>query len=167
MSWIVTRLRWVLIAAMIGGPVLAYFSYSELQRFKKLDAEGVTTEAVVTGGQEKTGRRGSKSFEIDIEWQDASGQIRREEGISITSDYARTIVTGDTLNVDTVPITYMENDASVKPAIKNNVGEKRETDALMVKLGAAAGGIGLIGTLMMFMMGRKKKPVVDAPYRSE
>lgn len=156
MNWLLGRLKWILAAAAIGGPIAGYIGFSEGAKLAKLETEGTQAQAYITEAYAKSKRRRGTTFTVGLEWQDASGAKRSASDVTIDGDYARTIISDDTLTADFVPIYYMENDRDVTPVVVGSLEGEKETSNFM-KFGGIGGGIlGILGSVFMFMTGRKK-----------
>lgn len=151
------NIKWLLIIGMLGGPVLSYLSYQDGKRFELLKNDGVTVNAYIEGAVEKSGRRGSKSYEVDLSWQDANGETRRADGVSITNAFAGDIIQNNAIVAETLEVLYLPGDASIEPAVAGDLTAQIRRAGSMVKVGGGAGIIGLIGTILFFVVGRRRK----------
>jgi hypothetical protein len=156
-KWL-SNLKWALVLAIFAGPGFAYWSFTEAQTTKRIMAEGVEATAVVDGGEIRSGRRSGTSYKIHAIWTDAAG-AERAENIPISSEYAGKILDEeDYLLIESVVVKYLANEPAV-PAIVAEDGPTQVADKeLMIMLGAGAGVVGLIGSALFFLVGRKKKP---------
>lgn len=154
-KWL-SNIKWALVLAIFAGPAFAYWSYTEAQTAKRIIADGVEATAVVDGGEIRSGRRSGTSYKIHAIWTDQAG-AERAENISISSEYAGKIIDEDDfLLIESVVVKYLANEPSV-PAIVAEDGPTQVADKeLMIMLGAGAGVIGLIGSAIFFLTGRKK-----------
>lgn len=157
MSGILGNIRWLLIIAMLGGPVFAYLGHSDGKRLEMLKTEGVTVEAYIESAFEKRGRRGSKSYEVDLAWEDADGEVRRASGVNISNAFAGNLIEGDELVVEALEVLYLPGDTSVEPAVAGDLKAQIGNSDFMFKGGIVAGIVGLIGSVLFFMMGRRRK----------
>lgn len=62
------RLKLASIIALIAGPFVLFIYYSEMTEKKKIDREGVETIAIPTTKFEKRGRKGSRSYKLEIQY---------------------------------------------------------------------------------------------------
>jgi hypothetical protein len=155
-GWLIGRIKWLFVVALLGGPVLAYFGWEEKQRFAEIEAKGVSAQAVVTGATETKRRRGGKSYSVDLAWKDAKGTPMKAEKVSISQTMANEIISASTVKAAVVPIKYIADQPDVKPMIVHDAARLADGDELMIKLGLGAGGLGLLGTLGFFLLGRRK-----------
>jgi hypothetical protein len=153
-KWL-SNLKWALVIAIFAGPAFAYWSYTEAQTLKRVMAEGVEATAVVDGGEVRSGRRSGTSYKIHAIWTDAAGAERAED-ISISSEYAGKVIEGDFLVVDSVVVKYLASDASVPAVVVEDAPQQIADKELFMWLGAGAGVVGLIGSAIFFLVGRKK-----------
>ena len=153
-----SNLKWALVIAIFAGPAFAYWSYTEAQTTKRIMADGVEATAVVDGGEIRSGRRSGTSYKIHAVWTDQAG-AERAENISISSEYAHKIIDGeDYLLIESVVVKYLANEPTVKAIVAEDGPTQVADDELMIMLGAGAGVLGLIGSAIFFLVGRKKKP---------
>ncbi|MEN5083402.1 DUF3592 domain-containing protein [Bosea sp. TWI1241] len=156
-SWIAGKIKWLLLIAALGGPVVAFMSWQDGQRVRKIAKDGVEAVASVESATRTKRRRGGTSYAIDLAWKDAGGASRTAEKISISQDYARRIIVGDTIRVATVPIKYLPDEPGKDAVIiQEDAAKQVSTDDEMVYVGAGAGAIGLIGSGLFFLLGRRR-----------
>lgn len=156
MGWLFGRIRWILIIAALGGPVFAYLGYNTQNEIKHLKENGEVTMAFLDGLTMISKRRSGDSYEADIIWIDTAGNEQSETGIKIDGDFAKTLFSGDALVVDQVEIVYLPDAPDMKPHLTGSLDGEKETAKLMFFGGIIAGVIGIIGTALMFLTGRKK-----------
>ncbi len=154
-NWL-SNIKWVLVIAIFAGPAFAYWSFTEAQTLKRIMAEGVEATAIVDGGEIRSGRRSGTSYKIHAIWTDQAG-AERAENIPISSEYAGKIIDEDDyLLIESVVVKYLANDPAA-PVIVAEDGPTQVADKeLMIMLGGAAGVVGLIGSAIFFLVGRKK-----------
>ena len=162
MNWILGRLKWGVAAAALGGPFFAFMGFNETATFKKLEEEGVKAQAYITGATETSRRRGATSYDVDLVWFDKAGEERKAANVDISSSFAREMIQGDEIVVDVIPIRYLEDDTSVDPVVINSLQAQKETAQFMTYGGAATGGVGWLGGLLWFLLGRRKSSDVEA-----
>lgn len=157
MSWLLGKIKWLLLVAMIGGPFISYLGWEDKQRILNVQENGVETTALIEGATRKKKRRRSERFSVDLAWQDAQGNVRKAKGISIDSDLAATLIKDDKIVVDALPIKYLEGDRTSRPVIMHDVPGQIESSDMMLKLGAGGGALGFLGSLGGFLWGRRRK----------
>jgi hypothetical protein len=160
-KWL-SNLKWALLLAIVAGPGFAYWSFTEAQTLKRVMAEGVEATAIVDGGESTSGRRRATTYKIHAIWTDQAG-TERAENISISSEYAGKIIQDDFLAVDTVVVKYLADDPAAPVVVAEDAPTQIADKELMIMLGAAAGVIGLIGSAIFFLMGRKKPEAARTP----
>lgn len=151
---IVSNIKWLLLLAIVAGPGWAFFSYTELEKIKRVAAEGTEVTAVVDGGESRSGRRSGTSYTIHAIWP-GDGDVQHAEDVSITSEYAKKIIDGDMLLIDTVQIKYMKDDSG-PVVVVDDIPQLQADKDLMIYLGIGAGVVGLIGSAIFFLVGRKR-----------
>src|SRR5262249_27659691 len=153
--WIVDRLRWLFLAATLGGVVLAYLGWSDASHIRDVNANGVEATAHIEGATRTTRRRGGESYSLKLSWRDAKGNPRSVESVSVSSPFARRIVSGNSVVADTVRIKYLPADADSAPIVLDDASNKEEADQFMLTLGVGLFGGGAIGSLLMFLLPRR------------
>ena len=153
-KWL-SNLKWALLLAIVAGPAFAYFSYTEAQTVKRVVAEGVEATAIVDGGESTSGRRRATTYKIHAIWTDQAGAERAED-ISISSEYAGKIIEDDFLLIESVVVKYLANDASVAAIVAEDAPTQIADKELMMWLGVGGGVVGVIGSAIFFLTGRKK-----------
>ncbi len=73
-----------LLILVIGGPFIAWSGYSHRQFKSRLATEGTTVDATVESGEEKSGRRGSKSYRITVSYPAGGRSIQKEMSVNGT-----------------------------------------------------------------------------------
>ena len=155
-NWL-SNIKWALVLAIFAGPAFAYWSFTEGQTFKHVMADGVEVNAVVDGGETSSGRRRATTYKIHAIWQDDKG-AERAENIEISSEYAHRIIEGDYLTIDSANVKYLPNEPEVAALVSEDGPQRIKDKEMMTYLGAGAGGIGLVGSGVFFLFGRRKKP---------
>jgi len=156
-KWL-SNIKWLLLIAIFAGPAFAYWSYTEAQTTKRIMSEGVEATAVVDGGEIRSGRRSGTSYKIHAVWTDPAG-AERAENISISSEYAHKIIDEDDyLLIESAVVKYLPAEPTIAAIVAEDGPTQVADDELMMMLGGGAGVIGLIGSAIFFLVGRKKKP---------
>ena len=101
--------KWAFVIAIFAGPAFAYFNYNDANRIERIMSNGTSFEAVVTGGSERRGRRGARTYMLDVEWPGADG-APHSESFEISSQYAEQIFTDEYVNLDTVELRNLASE---------------------------------------------------------
>jgi hypothetical protein len=153
-KWL-SNVKWALVIAIFAGPAFAYWSYTEAQTLKRIVADGAEATAIIEGGESRSGRRSGTTYKLHAIWTDAAGAERAED-ITISSEYASQVIEDDFLLIDTAAVKYLAGEPEA-PAIIAEDGPTLIADKeLMIMLGGGAGVLGLIGSAIFFLAGRKK-----------
>ncbi|MEZ5958420.1 MAG: DUF3592 domain-containing protein [Hyphomonadaceae bacterium] len=153
--------KWAFVIAIFAGPIISYFAYNEGNRLERVLANGAPFQAVVTGGEERTGRRGSRTYTLDVQWANPDGQVQTQT-FDISSDYANQIFVGDYVNVETVEVRYLPSETENPFVLVPDARHQIEDERLFQWLGIAAGILGLIVSPLWFWLeGRFKKKRED------
>jgi hypothetical protein len=156
-GWIAGKIKWLLLIAAVGGPVVAYMSWQDGERVKKVVAEGIEAQASVEGATRTKRRRSGTSYTVDLAWKDASGQDRKAEKVSISHQFANRIISNDRLTVDTLPIKYLATEQGKDSVIiRDDADQQADLDHEMIYVGAGAGIIGILGSGLWFLLGRRR-----------
>ena len=156
-AWIVDRLRWLFLAATVGGVVLAYIGWMDSSHIREVAANGVEATASIEGATRTTRRRGGESYSLKLSWRDAGGNARSAEGVSISRGFARQIISGNSIMADTARIKYLAADADSKPIVLDDAASQEDTDEFMLTLGIGLLGGGAVGSLVMFPVPRRRR----------
>jgi len=148
--------KWAFVIAIFAGPAFAYYSYNDANRVERILANGTPYQAVVTGGSERTGRRGSRTYTLDTQWAGPDGALH-SQSFDISSDYANQIFVGDYVNIETVEVRHLASETSDPVVLVPDARTKIENDRLFQWLGLAAGLLGLIVSPIWFMLERRFK----------
>lgn len=156
-SWVMGKLKWLLLIAAVGGPFVAYMSWQDGERVKRIAAEGVEAQASVEGATRTKSRRGVTSYSLDLAWKDVGGQARTVEKVSISREFADRIIANDKLQVGTLRIKYLPGEAGKSSVIiQDDAAKQADLDHEMIYIGAGAGVIGLLGSAFFFLSGRRR-----------
>jgi hypothetical protein len=157
LAWVVDRLRWLFLAATLGGVVLAYIGWSDSSHIREVAANGVEATAHIEGATRTTRRRGGESYSLKLSWRDAGGNARSAEGVSVSNGFARRIVSGNSIAADTVRIKYLAANADSAPIVLDDAANQEVTDEFMLTLGIGLFGGGAVGSLVMFLVPRRRR----------
>jgi len=156
-AWIVDRLRWLFLAATVGGVVLAYIGWADSSHIRDVGVNGVEANAVIEGATRTTRRRGGESYSLRLSWRDAGGNARSAEGVSVSNTFARRIISGNSITADTVRIKYLAADADSKPIVLDDAANQEGADEFMLTAGIGLFGGGAVGSLIMFLLPRRRR----------
>jgi hypothetical protein len=149
------NLKWALVIAIFAGPGFAYFSYTEAEAIKKVMAEGVEATAAVDGAASESGRRRATTYTIHAIWADDGG-VQHAADLDISSEFADQVIEGDYIVIDAVQVKYTPGGDDATAVVIDDADQQIADKMLMVYLGAATGVIGLIGSAIFFLTGRRK-----------
>ncbi len=156
-GWITGKIKWLLLIAAIGGPVLAFFSWQDGERVRTIAAKGIEAQASVEGATRTKRRRGGTSYSVDLAWKDAAGKDRSAEKVSVSNEFANRIVRNDKLTVDTLKIKYLPDEPGKDAVIiADDAARQADQDSEMIYVGAGAGAIGILGSGLFFLLGRRR-----------
>lgn len=157
-GWITGKIKWLLLIAAIGGPVLAFFSWQDGERVRKIAAQGIEAQASVEGATRTKRRRGGTSYSVDLAWKDAAGKDRTAEKISVSTQFANRIIANDKLTVDSLKIKYLPDEPGKDAVIiADDAAKQADQDSEMIYVGAGAGAIGIVGSALFFLLGRRRQ----------
>lgn len=135
--------KWAFVIAIFAGPAFAYFNYNDANRIERIMSNGTSFEAVVTGGSERRGRRGARTYMLDVEWPGAEG-ARNSESFEISSQYAEQIFTDEYVNLDTVELRNLASEPENATIVVLDAPQQLANHRQFQWLGIAAGIAGLI-----------------------
>ncbi len=159
-AWVVDRIRWLMLGAAGLGAVLVYLGWSDAARIRDVETNGIETVARIEGATRRKGRRSGESYSLKLVWRDNKGAVQTHEKVNISSTFARQIIANDRIVRDAVRIKYLP-DATIDsvPIVLEDVARQEESDDFMMKLGAGLAGVGVIGSGLFFLIGRRRRPV--------
>lgn len=158
MDWILGKLKWFLIVAAIGGPVAAYFGWSEGEQTRLVAAKGVEAQAEIVNATRKKGRRGVTTYAATLAWKDAKGEDRRVEDVHISGKLAGKLFRDDRIVIDRVQVKYLPEDTGKSGVVVvDDIQNDLETDQVMVYGGSGAGLVGILGLLAFFGLSRRNQ----------
>jgi hypothetical protein len=166
MSWIISKIRLFLLGAALLGPVLVYFGWSDVQRIRDIETNGVETTALIEGATRTKRRRGGESYSLKLAWRDKAGAVQKAEGVSVSSAFANQIISGDKITRASLRIKYVPG-AGIddKPIVLEDSGRQEEQDEFMMNLGFGLTGVGVVGSGLAFLIGRRRRdPEPAAPH---
>lgn len=141
------RNKLIAIALVIIGPVMAFFGYQEKKESDAVHADGITVAAEITGGSERSGRRGRKSFEFDVSYATQTGTVVSRT-FSVPRKFYELHVQDNTLVNTNAEVRYLAADPQVAILIG---GE--DNPMIVVYVGA---GMFVLGAILAVVFFRKK-----------
>ena len=157
-AWIVDRLRWLLLAAAGGGAVLVYMGWSDAERIRDIETNGIEAVANIEGATRTKRRRGGESYALKLAWRDNKGGVQTHERVTISSTFARQIIVADQITRGTVRIKYLP-DATIDsvPIVLEDAARQEDQDQFLMNLGFGLAGGGLVGSGLFFLIGRRRR----------
>jgi hypothetical protein len=151
-----SRLKLLAVAALIGGPILAYSIRNEVEERKLVEKDGKTVPGVVIDGDIRS-KRGSKSYKFNVTYPapDATPVTKK---FSVPREFAERYVTNNTLVRDDVEVRYLPSDPQKAFLVGGN-----QPVPEMEYVGYGLAAVGAIGTYFSF---RKKKETLAGGYPS-
>lgn len=154
-NWLASRARWVFLILALGGPVMGYLTWKDMQRIAAIKARGVGAEATVTGGNLRTGKRGTLSFDLEIAWNDAKAGERKAK-VGVSTDYAHTVIRDGKITVATIPIRYVPGETGIAPLVANDPARQGDDNESFLLASAVAAVVGIVGWLAAWWVGRRR-----------
>ena len=150
-AWIVDRLRWLLLAAAGGGAVMVYIGWSDAQRIRDVETNGIETVARIDGATRTKGRRSGESYSLKLAWRDNKGGIQTHERVKVSNTFALQIIRNDRVVRDAVRIKYLP-DATIDsvPIVLEDAARQEEQDEFddEVRLRPGRGRRGGLGAVL-------------------
>ena len=137
------RFKLTLIIALIVGPFLVVSNYRETAEKEKIAKEGIATVAVPVAKIEKRGRRGGRTYKLDVKFPDSQG-VTRDVQVKVSKEIYDRADTDPAL-----PIKYLKED----PTKVIVVGQPLKSPGMY----AVGGGMFLFGAIGtgFFLLRRK------------
>ena len=140
-----SRLKLVAIIALVAGPCLAFVGFKEKQRIEKIEKNGVEVAGVPMSGEMRKGRRGAKSYKLQVIYPDTKGGSKTNQ-FKVTRAFYESISSGEEITVETVPLKLLAD----QPDEAIIVGGS-DDDRLMFPVGIGAFLLGGAGTAFLFL----------------
>lgn len=111
------RLIWGGILLPIIGIFMMVVTFKAQRENERLDREGVTVVGEIVGGEESRGRRGRRSYKLDVTYSSEDRRVRHQKTLTVPKEvYEQAGVAGE------VPVTFLLSDPDVARA-----GERRDS----------------------------------------
>ncbi|MGC4002021.1 MAG: hypothetical protein QM811_02280 [Pirellulales bacterium] len=68
--------KWFCVILLLIGGFMLFNSMSKSELMEDLQTKGVKTQGTITSGEERTGRKGSKTYKVKILYQNPRGRIQ-------------------------------------------------------------------------------------------
>ena len=137
------RIKLLAVLALVGGPIVAFVSYSKKQTFDKIVTEGVEVDGTLEKG-ESTKRKGVTSYKFDVAWKTKEGKSFTKN-MSLSSSFVKPRLNGDSITDWDVKVKYLPSD----PNEAFVVGAESDPKSGIYG-GGVVGLLGLAGTAWMF-----------------
>lgn len=157
-AWMLGKLKALFLVAAVGGPALAGWMWWDEMRIRDVETRGVAATATIEGATRVKRRRSGTSYDVDLGWNDAKGQARSAKRVAVSSAFATQIIRDDRIVRDKVRIKYLADDAEAAPILVEDSGRQAETDRELIWVGAGAGALGIAGSLIFLVAGRRRRP---------
>jgi hypothetical protein len=105
-------MKWALKYGSIGvvaGIVMSVFGYMDRAKHAKLKKDGVTVTGIITQGEERSGRRGSKTRSFDVSYTTLDGKQFTEK-FKVSKKYFEGHTANGAISVDTAEVRYLPTD---------------------------------------------------------
>lgn len=156
-AWIFSKIKSLFLLAAIGGPALAGFMWWDAQRITDVETRGLEATAIIDGATRTKRRRGGTSYDVTLAWKDTKGGTRNAKDVAVSTTFANQIIRDGKIIRDKVKIKYLADDADAKPILIEDAGRQAETDNELIWVGAGAGAVGVLGSLIFFLTGRRRQ----------
>ena len=157
------KIRLFLLGAALVGPVLVYFGWSDVQRIRDVETNGIEATARIEGATRTKGGRGSETYALQLAWQDQKGAVRKDESVTISHTFARQIVSDDKIMRQSLRIKYLPDTIDAKPIVLEDSGRQEEQHELMMNIGLGLTGAGAVGSGLLFLVGRRRRNDAVSP----
>lgn len=126
--------------ALAAGCFMTYNGIEQRQKQALLDKEGVEVPGEAQSGEVKTGRRGSKSQKIDVQWQSQDGKPHLQT-FRVSKDFFAGMTDGHSITKPAVTVRYAPTDSDGTAIVVG--GSSHNPEMIWVGLGAGVIGLGL------------------------
>jgi hypothetical protein len=145
------RFKFISLIALVLGPYLLVTNYQETTEKKRIDREGIETGAIPMSKSESRGRKGSRTYKIEIQYPVQGAKVQKAQ-VSVSRELYDRID-----NVPELKVKYLKEDTSKLIVVGERI-EKPE----MYGAGAVVTALGVFGVWWNFL--RKKRDAnIGAP----
>jgi hypothetical protein len=132
--------------ALVGGPIIAWFGFAEKAQLERLAKEGKEIVGSIEGGEIKKGRRGVKTYKLDVIYAVENGQ-QYQQTFKVTKDFCRSVTDaeGTSLTQTDAKVRYLPTEPLTAIIVD---GSKDDTARSWI--GVAVGLGGLVGSVLAF-----------------
>ncbi|MBC7770480.1 MAG: hypothetical protein H7124_16995 [Phycisphaerales bacterium] len=148
------QLKWALVIAIFAGPAFAYWSYQTANRIERVMTGGAEYTALVTGGVIERGRRGRRSYGLEVNWVDADGATHNDS-VDISSAYAAQVFTDDFVMIETAELRYLPSEVDGPVVVAADGPQQIADQRMFVWYGIGAGILGLVLAPLWFWLERR------------
>ena len=145
-----SRFKLISIIALLAGPFILVMNHQETTEKKKIDQEGVETIAIPISKIERKGRRGGKTFKLEVEYPVAASGTQ-----TAIVDVSRELYE----RIEAEPILRVKY-LKESPEKLVVIGEPLEHPEMNI-VGVGALALGVVGSWWNF--GRRKSAIVPPP----
>jgi hypothetical protein len=156
-AWIVDRLRWLCLGATGLGIVLVYLGWTDAARIRDLQANGVEATATIESATRTKRRRSGESYALKLVWRDAKGVVQTADSVSVSLAFAHRIIRNDKIVVDALRIKYLPEATDVEPLVLDDAAGQADKDDFMLTAGIGLAGVGGVGSLLFFLLPRRRR----------
>lgn len=139
-----SRLKLAALIGLIGGPAFAFVGFKEKQKIENIEKNGVEMTGVPMSGNLKKGRKGAKTYTLNVEYLDPKGAPHSKD-FKVTGEFFESISNGTEITADTVPLKVLPD----QPEEAIVVGGS-DDDRFMFPVGLGAFVLGGVGTFFAF-----------------
>ena len=155
LAWILGKMKSLFLLAAIGGPALAGWMWWDEMRIRDVEQRGLEATATIEGATKVKRRRSGTSYDVDLAWKAGNGEARSAKRVPLSAAFAASIIRDDRIIRNSVRIKYLADDAEAQPIMLEDAGRQAETDRELMWVGAGAGAIGILGSLVFLVAGRR------------
>lgn len=145
-----SRFKLISIIALFAGPFILFMNHQETAEKKKIDQEGVETAAIPLTKIERKGRRGGKTYKLEVQYPVAKAGTQRA-----TVEVSRELY--ERIDVEPLLTVKYLKESPEKVVV---VGEPLDQPEMNV-VGFGALALGMVGSWWNFV--RRKPAVVPPP----
>jgi hypothetical protein len=147
-----------MLGAVGLGAFLVYSGWSDAARIRDVETNGIEAVAGIDGATRIKRRRGGESYSLKLVWRDSKGGVQTHDKVAISNTFAQQIIVNDRIMRQAVRIKHLP-DATIDsvPIVLEDAARQEEQDQSMMTFGFGLVGVGVVGSGLFFLVGRRRR----------
>ena len=148
------QLKWSFLVVLALAPVFAIVSYLQIQHIERTMRDGVEYRADIVRVETTSHEDGRNTHRLNLQWVD-SGARTQTGSVTLSSDYASSIITNGRAAIAHVPIRALEGQAPIIVADESSHNIPIAKQIFWISIALSA--VGLIVVAILFWRERQRR----------